>query len=155
MGPKNVLGFGKFSRKLHATLNPGLGKLTDKGLRKLGMNPNDPLNLAKEKQMKNAEKAKKTAEQLAEETRARQATDLANLDDEENRRIKKLLSGSRGTRNYRGGPMFRGRATNTSGGSARSAAGGTSSSANAGAYRSGGRAGGLSRTGARSLIAQP
>lgn len=152
MGPKNILGFGKFSRKLTGVLNPGLGKYIDKGFRSAGMNPNDPLNLAHEKQMKNAEKAAKTAEDLAAEQRAQQKTALAELDDEENRRIKKILSGSRGTRNYRGGPMFRGRATNSAAGAARTAAGGASSAASAPALRSGGARGGLARTGYRSLL---
>jgi hypothetical protein len=91
-----------------------------------------------------AEKDAKTAEQLAAEQRAAQKTALAELDEEENRRIKKIITGSRGTRNYRGGPMFRGRATNTAG-APRAAAGAGSSSPSAAVLRSAGARGGLSR----------
>ncbi|MCE5292976.1 MAG: hypothetical protein LLG14_27590 [Nocardiaceae bacterium] len=103
--------------------------------------------------IRQAEKDKETAEELAAEQRAQQKTALAELDDEENRRIKKLITGSRGTRNYRGGPMFRARASDTAGRSApRTAAGGSSSAASAPALRSGGARGGLARTGYRALL---
>lgn len=87
--------------------------------------------------------AAKDAAAIAAEQRALQMQQLAELDDEENRRIKKLISGARGTRNYKGGPMFRSRSGNSAGGSASSAAGAGSSSPNSAAFRSGGMAGGL------------
>lgn len=84
----------------------------------------------------------------AEAVRIEQKTQLAELDDEENRRIKKMLSGGRGTRGYRGGPMFRARPSNTAGGRVvASAASGANASAAASALRSGGARGGLRRTG--------
>lgn len=89
-----------------------------------------------------AEKELKSAQQLAEDARQQQMVDSAELDDEENRRIKKLLSGSRGARGYRGGSMFRGRPSNTAARSAASAGGAVGSPASA-AMRSGGRSGGL------------
>lgn len=140
MAPKQVLGFGKFSRKLTRVGDP-LGTI-DKSLKAVKANPNDPLNLAHEKQMKDAETEAKDAEALAEEARQQQMVDSAELDDEENRRIKKLLSGSRGARGYRGGSMFRGRPSNTAARSAASA-GGAGGSPGASQMRSGGRAGGL------------
>lgn len=86
----------------------------------------------------------------AEAVRIEQKTQLAELDDEENRRIKKLLSGARGTRGYRGGPMFRGRPSDTAG--PRVAAGGSSAAPGAANMRAGGRSGGMARPGMRSLL---
>lgn len=88
-----------------------------------------------------AKKAAKDAAAIAEEQRAEQRTQLAKLDDEENRRIKKILAGGRGTRSYRGGPMFRTRAGDRAG-SPRTAAGTGSSALNAEALREGGARGG-------------
>lgn len=100
-----------------------------------------PIDDAVAKEDKAKAKAK-TAEQRAEEVRAAQRTQLAELDDEENRRIKKLITGSRGTRNYRGGPMFRTRASNTAG-APRAAAGAASSAPATAMLRDAGRRGGL------------
>ncbi len=98
-----------------------------------------------------AEQGVKDAEALAAEQRALQKTAMAELDEEENRRIKKIISGSRGTRNYRGGPMFRGRASNKAG-PATSAASAGNSSPSAAVLRDAGTRGGLARSGFRSLI---
>ncbi len=95
-----------------------------------------------------AKKAAKTAEELAAQQRAMQATALAELDEEENRRIKKILTASRGTRNYRGGPMFRGRASNTAGASVSRTASAVPSglSPASASMRAGGARGGLGRS---------
>lgn len=100
----------------------------------------------------NAKKAARTAEELAAEQRAAQKTQLAELDDEENRRIKKLITGSRGTRNYRGGPMFRGRASDSAGAAPRAASAAASSSPSGAVLRDSGRRGGLTYGGSASLL---
>lgn len=97
------------------------------------------------------EKAAKDAEALANEQRMAQKTALAELDEEENRRIKKIISGSRGTRSYRGGPMFRGRASNKAGAPTGAASAG-SASPSAAVLRDAGTRGGLARSGYRSLL---
>src|SRR5262245_31261107 len=80
-----------------------------------------------ENKLISAEKQVKAAEKAADVLRRRQADELASLDDEENRRIKKILTARRGTRSYRGGPMFRGRAVDSAGSAPRAAASGASS----------------------------
>lgn len=90
-----------------------------------------------------ARKEAQSAKEIAEEQRAMQRTALAQLDQEENRRIKKILAGGRGTRSYRGGPMFRTRAGDRAGGGGLRTAAGTGSAAlNAEAMREGGARGG-------------
>lgn len=61
--------------------------------------------------------------------RARQAEELTKLDEEENRRIKRMLLAARGTRMYRGSPLTRGAVGNTAGAASGSGAGGGSASA--------------------------
>jgi hypothetical protein len=89
--------------------------------------------------------------QAEADLRARQAEDSAELDEEENRRIKRLLSASRGTRAYRGSPMFRARPSNSAG-RVTTAAGSGTAGVGAIGMRAGGGRGGLARTTSRSLI---
>ncbi len=110
-----------------------------------------PLGTSATKQaaeMDQAEKDARSAEELAAEQRAMQRTELAELDEEENRRIKKLLTGSRGIRAFRGGLMYRSAPSNTAGaggGASRAPAGGASAAPGASGMRSGGMRGGIGR----------
>lgn len=47
--------------------------------------------------------------------RARQIEQLAELDDQQNTRIKRMFNARFGTRSYAGSPMSRGRPSNTAG----------------------------------------
>jgi hypothetical protein len=139
-------GVSKVIKKIHKSVqDTDLGSMALKGA--VGKKNYDKIHFLGTNATKQADaidqaKAdKKTAEQLAAEARAAQATQIAELDDEENRRIKKLLTGSRGMRGYRGGSMFRQAPSNSAG--ARSAAGSGSASPGAAAMRAGGARGGL------------
>jgi hypothetical protein len=99
---------------------------------------------------KEAKKAAKNAEELAAEQRAMQMEQLAKLDEEENRRIKKILVGGRyGARAYRGSPLAR--AAAGGGGGARAA--GVAAPASA-AMAAGGTRGGLAMSGRRAMFHQ-
>jgi hypothetical protein len=96
-----------------------------------------------------AKKAAKNAEELAAEQRAMQMEQLANLDEEENRRIKKILVGGRyGARAYRGSPLARA-AVGASG----ARAGGAAAPQSA-AMAAGGARGGLPMSGRRAMFHQ-
>jgi hypothetical protein len=100
---------------------------------------------------KEAKKAAKNAEELAAEQRAMQMEQLAQLDEEENRRIKKILVGGRyGARAYRGSPLARA-AAGGSGGGARAT--GVAAPASA-AMAAGGTRGGLAMSGRRAMFHQ-
>jgi hypothetical protein len=128
-------------------IDPVGGTLTKKGIQAAGMNPDDPLKLDK------AFGPKIPGEDPAVKAlRDQQAAELADLNNQENSRIKKLLyAGRAGARGYRGGPLFRARPSNTAGAGTAARAGssaagsGAAGSAAAAAFRAGGIRGGLRR----------
>jgi hypothetical protein len=106
-----------------------------------------PLGTANEKMVTEAKDAKTSAKEAAalqEQLAKQQANELANLNDEENRRIKKLIMGGRGTRGYRGSPLLRAAPGNSAG---RAASAGGASGVAAANFRDAGARGGLQRGG--------
>jgi hypothetical protein len=102
-----------------------------------------------------AKKAAKNADELAQEQRSMQLEQLAQLDEEENRRIKKILVGGRyGARAYRGSPLMRAAPGGTSGSAAAARAAGITP-ANAGALAAAGARGGLAQSGKRAFYSTP
>lgn len=94
---------------------------------------------------KEAKSAAKSAEADAARMRQIQFQEMADLNDEENRRIKKMLMGAFGTRMYRGAPLTRAAASNTRGGPlALAAAGGVAATPTSPVLRSSGARGGAS-----------
>lgn len=119
----------------------------------------DKLHFISTKVIKNAdaiaaaEKGAKNDKAIQDAILARQQEDLANLNNEENLRIKKMLLGGRyGVRGYRGSPLFRMAPGNSAGrggagGSAGGGGGGGTAASGAGAQASFGRIGGFLRGG--------
>lgn len=76
---------------------------------------------------------------------AQQNLDRAKLDEEENRRRKRLFSAAQGARAYRGSPLFRSAPSNTSGGGAAAPAVAATRAGSTGAVGGGGPSGGYAR----------
>jgi hypothetical protein len=127
----------------------------------IGQDAYDKLHFISTKTIKNAdaaaaaEKQAKSDQALQQQILARQQEDLANLNDQENSRIKKMLVGGRyGTRGYRGSPLFRlapgnsaGRGAGGGGGAAAGGGGGGTAASGGGAQANYGRIGGFLRGG--------
>lgn len=98
-----------------------------------------------------AKERQKEADAESARLREIQFAEMGKLNDEENRRIKKLLLGGRyGTRGYTNSPLFRQAASARSAAPVMSAAGGSSGAAGAAAMR----AGGMSATAAAGRLGQ-